>query len=257
MSDLEPYNAARRVLPPSSHMAWAVAILTSAAIAVVCSRRGWKLASRGGRPRTSPARKVSCHARTLHRLPHAGILLRKARYEPLSRQVRGWLQIPELGCFTRAQPDTDAETAWDGGVPTISSGRSRPGTRPRRGRMLAPIMPWHAFAELTEQDAQAIAAISEEPAGGSERGARTIRSNRDADLIRVQGHRAVAGQRRISSSGGSYKQKGPAFGRALRIFSEREDLHHARPCRPFHPCRRRPASPARLPSAIRRPSPRW
>ena len=66
--------------------------------------------------------------------------------------------IPGLGVFHGPNLTPDSETGlgrWsaDDIVRAIQTG-----TRPD-GRVLAPIMPWHAFAELTKQDAQAIAAF--------------------------------------------------------------------------------------------------
>src|SRR5687767_12596685 len=66
-------------------------------------------------------------------------------------------EIPGLGVFHGRNLTPDVETgigAWsaDEIVTAIQTG-----TRPD-GRILAPIMPWHAFAELTKPDAYAIAA---------------------------------------------------------------------------------------------------
>jgi mono/diheme cytochrome c family protein len=66
--------------------------------------------------------------------------------------------IPGLGVFHGPNLTPDQETGlgrWsaDDIVRAIQTG-----TRPD-GRVLAPVMPWHAFAELTKQDAQAIAAF--------------------------------------------------------------------------------------------------
>ena len=66
-------------------------------------------------------------------------------------------EMPGLGVFHGRNLTPDVETgigAWsvDDIVKAIQTG-----TRPD-GRILAPIMPWHAFAELTQPDALAIAA---------------------------------------------------------------------------------------------------
>jgi mono/diheme cytochrome c family protein len=66
-------------------------------------------------------------------------------------------EMPGLGVFHGRNLTPDVETgigAWsaDDIVKAIQTG-----TRPD-GRILAPIMPWHAFAELTKPDALAIAA---------------------------------------------------------------------------------------------------
>ena len=67
-------------------------------------------------------------------------------------------EIPGLGVFHGRNLTPDVETgigSWsaDDIVTAIQTG-----TRPD-GRILAPIMPWHAFAELTKPDAYAIAAF--------------------------------------------------------------------------------------------------
>ena len=66
--------------------------------------------------------------------------------------------LPGVGVFHGPNLTPDKETGigeWsaDDIVRAIQTG-----TRPD-GRVLAPIMPWHAFAELTKQDALAIAAF--------------------------------------------------------------------------------------------------
>ena len=65
-------------------------------------------------------------------------------------------EIPELGVFHGPNLTPDAATGlgtWstDDIVTAVTTGR-----RPD-GRILAPVMPWHAFATLTPKDAQAIA----------------------------------------------------------------------------------------------------
>lgn len=67
-------------------------------------------------------------------------------------------EIPGLGVFVGSNITPDKETgvgSWtrEQIVTAIQGGR-----RPD-GRMLAPIMPWHAFAQLTADDATAIAAF--------------------------------------------------------------------------------------------------
>jgi mono/diheme cytochrome c family protein len=66
-------------------------------------------------------------------------------------------EIPDRGVFHSPNLTPDQETGlgkWSAGeiVTAITTGQ-----RPD-GRILAPIMPWHAFANLTPQDARAIAA---------------------------------------------------------------------------------------------------
>jgi mono/diheme cytochrome c family protein len=67
-------------------------------------------------------------------------------------------EIPGLGVFHGPNLTPDRETGlgqWSGDqiVAAITKGQ-----RPD-GRVLAPIMPWHAFASLTDQDARAIVAF--------------------------------------------------------------------------------------------------
>lgn len=67
-------------------------------------------------------------------------------------------EIPGLGVFHGPNLTSDPETGlgtWskEDVVTAITTGR-----RPD-GRILAPVMPWHAFATLTPEDAQAIAAF--------------------------------------------------------------------------------------------------
>src|SRR6185503_2638804 len=67
-------------------------------------------------------------------------------------------EVPGLGVFHGRNLTPDVET----GIGTWSADdivkAIQTGTRPD-GRILAPIMPWHAFAELTSEDAQSIAAF--------------------------------------------------------------------------------------------------
>lgn len=66
-------------------------------------------------------------------------------------------QIPELGTFYPPNLTPDRETglgAWS--VAEIVTA-VRTGVRPD-GRILAPVMPWHAYAALTDADAAALAA---------------------------------------------------------------------------------------------------
>ena len=67
-------------------------------------------------------------------------------------------EIPGLGVFHGPNLTPDKETglgAWTDAQILIALQK---GTTPQ-GRMLAPIMPWHAFANLTPQDARAIVAF--------------------------------------------------------------------------------------------------
>ena len=69
-------------------------------------------------------------------------------------------EIPGQGVFVGSNITPDKETGVGGWtreeIVTAIQGGQRPD-----GRMLAPVMPWHAFAQLTADDATAIAAFLE------------------------------------------------------------------------------------------------
>src|SRR5262245_19828880 len=67
-------------------------------------------------------------------------------------------EIPGLGVFHGPNLTPDKETGLGGWTDGQILAALQKGTTPD-GRMLAPIMPWHAFANLTSQDAQAIVAF--------------------------------------------------------------------------------------------------
>jgi mono/diheme cytochrome c family protein len=67
-------------------------------------------------------------------------------------------EIPGLGVFHGPNLTPDKETGLGSWTDAQILAALQKGTRPD-GRMLAPIMPWHAFANLTPQDAQAIVAF--------------------------------------------------------------------------------------------------
>jgi len=67
-------------------------------------------------------------------------------------------EIPGLGVFHGPNLTPDKETGLGGWTDAQVLAALQKGTTPT-GRMLAPIMPWHAFANLTPQDAQAIVAF--------------------------------------------------------------------------------------------------
>ena len=67
-------------------------------------------------------------------------------------------EVPGLGVFHGPNLTPDKETGLGGWTDAQVLTALQKGTRPD-GRMLAPIMPWHAFANLTPQDAQAIVAF--------------------------------------------------------------------------------------------------
>lgn len=65
-------------------------------------------------------------------------------------------EIPGLGVFYPPNLTPDAETGLGGWSEADIVKAVRTGVRPD-GRMLAPVMPWHAYAALTEEDAAALA----------------------------------------------------------------------------------------------------
>jgi len=67
-------------------------------------------------------------------------------------------EIPGLGVFHGPNLTPDKETGLGGWTDAQILTALQKGTTPN-GRMLAPIMPWHAFANLTPQDAQAVVAF--------------------------------------------------------------------------------------------------
>ena len=66
-------------------------------------------------------------------------------------------EIPGLGVFHGPNLTPDKETGLGGWTDAQVLAALQKGTTPT-GRMLAPIMPWHAFANLTKQDVDAIVA---------------------------------------------------------------------------------------------------
>jgi len=67
-------------------------------------------------------------------------------------------EMPGLGVFHGPNLTPDKETGLGGWTDAQILAALQKGARPD-GRVLAPIMPWHAFANLTPQDAQAIVAF--------------------------------------------------------------------------------------------------
>ena len=67
-------------------------------------------------------------------------------------------EIPGLGVFHGPNLTPDKETGIGGWTDAQVLTALQKGSTPD-GRVLAPIMPWHAFANLTSQDAQAIVAF--------------------------------------------------------------------------------------------------
>jgi mono/diheme cytochrome c family protein len=66
-------------------------------------------------------------------------------------------EIPGLGVFVGPNITPDKKTGIGSWTPELITAAIQSGMRPD-GRVLAPIMPWHAFAHLTKDDAMAITA---------------------------------------------------------------------------------------------------
>jgi mono/diheme cytochrome c family protein len=65
-------------------------------------------------------------------------------------------QVPELGIFYPPNLTSDPETGLGRWSEAEIARAVRTGVRPD-GRILAPVMPWHAYAALTDEDAAALA----------------------------------------------------------------------------------------------------
>ena len=121
------------------------------------------------------ARQVPRHDRRLHRLPHAGIFLRQARHGAPARAVREvGFEIPGLGVFHGPNLTPDKETGLGSWSNEEIVTALQTGARPD-GALLAPIMPWKAFAQLTKDDAFAIAAFLKSIPAGEQQGAGSVR----------------------------------------------------------------------------------
>ena len=105
-------------------------------------------------------------------------------------------EMPGLGVFHGPNLTPDKATGLGGWTDAQIVAAIQKGQRPD-GRMLAPIMPWHAFANLTKQDVDAIVAYPAQPAAGRQQGARSVRPDRDADLLR---HEDRAAGRQIDAA---------------------------------------------------------
>lgn len=157
MSDMEPHNATRSRSATIVAYGLGIAILASAAVAgLVLAAVGTWRAEAAGRDQVQRGKYLvtlglctDCHT--------PGYFFGKP---DMTRYLGGsevGFHIPELGVFHGPNLTPDDETGlgrWsaDDIVKAIQTG-----TRPD-GRILAPIMPWHAFAEMTKQDAMAVAA---------------------------------------------------------------------------------------------------
>ena len=242
-----------RVSPPSIGYGLGIAVLASAAAAVVVLCRRWRLASarRPGGSRSCAA-SISSRSGLCTDCHTPGYFFGKpdqARY--LGGSEVGF-HIPDLGVFHGPNLTPDDETGlgrWsaDDIVKAIQTG-ARPD-----GRVLAPIMPWHAFAQLTREDAYAIASFLKSLPPGAEQGARA-RSARP----RRRRRSCSKSWRRLRPASSGRQRKGPGGSRALRFSRQAGWLTSCRPYRPCRPFRRRRHRRAACrSSAARRPWPRW
>ena len=92
-------------------------------------------------------------------------------------------EIPDQGVFYGSNLTPDNETGlgkWSTQeiVTAITTGK-----RPD-GRMLAPVMPWHAFAHLTREDSTAIADFLKSLQPVNNKDSRTLRSGRETNIVR-------------------------------------------------------------------------
>ena len=99
-------------------------------------------------------------------------------------------EIPGLGVFHGPNLTPDAETGLGDVVHRADRAAIPKGKRPD-GRELAPIMPWHAFASLTAQDARAIAVYLKSLSPVAQQGAGSVRTERAADLVRDEDRAAA------------------------------------------------------------------
>ena len=93
-------------------------------------------------------------------------------------------EIPGLGVFVGPNITPDKETGIGSWTPEQIVTAIQTGQRPD-GRTLAPIMPWHAFAHLTEDDAMAIAAFLQSCEAGQQQGPRPVQARGDGVDLHV------------------------------------------------------------------------
>ena len=158
MSDMEPHNAIRSRSATIVAYGLGVAILASAAVAgaVLAAVGNWRAEAAGreqvlrGKYLVTLGLCTDCHT--------PGYFFGKP---DMTRYLGGsevGFHIPELGVFHGPNLTPDDETGLGRWSEADIVRAIQTGTRPD-GRMLAPIMPWHAFAEMTRQDAMAVAAF--------------------------------------------------------------------------------------------------
>ena len=89
-------------------------------------------------------------------------------------------ELPGLGVFHGPNLTPDKATGLGSWTDAQVVAAIQMGARPD-GRLLAPIMPYHAYATLTKQDAEAIVAFLRSRPACAEQGGRPVRPDRDAD----------------------------------------------------------------------------
>ena len=158
MSDMEPDNATRSRSATIVAYGLGVAVLASAAVAglVLAAVGNWRAEAAGreqvlrGKYLVTLGLCTDCHT--------PGYFFGKP---DMTRYLGGsevGFHIPELGVFHGPNLTPDNETGLGRWSEVDIVRAIQTGARPD-GRILAPIMPWHAFAEMTKADALAVAAF--------------------------------------------------------------------------------------------------
>src|SRR5262245_33892563 len=111
--------------------------------------RGWR-----GEPPSRPW-QVPRAARRMHRLPHARSPSRQAGHVQVLAGSDVGLEVPGLGVFVAPNLTPDKVTGLGNWTKEQIATAIQTGVRPD-GRVLAPIMPWRAYAGLTKSDIGAI-----------------------------------------------------------------------------------------------------
>jgi mono/diheme cytochrome c family protein len=158
MSNKEPHNATRSRFAAIMVYGLGVAILlsTASAVFVLTLVGNWRAeaASREqverGKYLVNLALCTDCHT--------PGYFFGKPDMARFLGGSEVGFHIPDLGVFHGPNLTPDNETGLGRWSTEQIVTAFTTGTRPD-GRILASIMPWHAFSQLTRQDAQAIAAF--------------------------------------------------------------------------------------------------
>jgi mono/diheme cytochrome c family protein len=130
----------------------------TAALAALCAPLGVPMATQAADPAAVARGKYLVTIASCHDCHTPGYFLGKpdmARY--LGGSDVGF-ELPGMGVFVGPNLTPDKETGLGNWTDAQVVAAIQAGARPD-GRMLAPIMPYHAFANLTAQDVQAIVAF--------------------------------------------------------------------------------------------------